>query len=180
MSSLEGMRPGAFLDARTFGRDHSEYPFVKTPIAMSTHQRQQWYEHEVYRRPACPARPGLWRSGVAVTELGRPGAGRYTNGMTDDTGPKTAYEVAMERLRKKDAEAGIERQVVTADQKAAIAEIRNLYEGKLAQLEVVHEGQMRSLFDPAAREAVEGQYRRDRERLNSERDVKVAKARSEP
>ena len=99
--------------------------------------------------------------------------------MTDDTGPKTAYEVAMERLRKKDAEAGIERQVVTAEQKVAIAEIRNLYEGKLAQLEVVYEGQMRSLFDPAEREAVEGQYRRDRERLNSERDVKVAKARSE-
>jgi hypothetical protein len=99
--------------------------------------------------------------------------------MTDDTGPKTAYEVAMERLRKKDAEAGIERQVVTAEQKAAIAEIRNLYEGKLAQLEVVYEGQMRSLFDSAERETVEGQYRRDRERLTSERDVKVAKARSE-
>jgi hypothetical protein len=99
-------------------------------------------------------------------------------GMTDDTGPKTAYEVAMERLRQKDAEAGVERQVVTAEQKAAIAEIRNLYEGKLAQLEVVYEGQMRSLFDPAERAAVEGQYRRDRERLTSEREVKVAKARS--
>jgi hypothetical protein len=105
---------------------------------------------------------------------------RYTNGMTDDTGPKTAYEVAMERLRKKDADAGLERQVVTAEQKAAIAEIRSLYEGKLAQLEVLHEGQMRSLFDPAEREAVERQYRRDRDRLNSERDAKVTKARSEP
>jgi hypothetical protein len=99
--------------------------------------------------------------------------------MTDDKGPKTAYEVAMERLRQKDAEAGIERQIVTAEQKAAIAEIRNLYEGKLAQLEVVYEGEMRALFDPAEREAVQGQYRRDRERLNSERDAKVAKARSE-
>ena len=98
--------------------------------------------------------------------------------MTDDTGPKTAYEVAMERLRKKDEEAGIERQVVTPEQKAAIAEIRNVYEGKLAQLEVAHEGQLRSLFDPAEREAVDAQYRRDRERLNSERDAKVAKARS--
>jgi hypothetical protein len=98
--------------------------------------------------------------------------------MADEAGPKTAYEVAMERLRKKDADEGIERQVVTAEQKAAIAEIRNVYEGKLAQLEVAHEGQMRSLFDPAEREAVDAQYRRDRERLNSERDAKVAKARS--
>ena len=100
--------------------------------------------------------------------------------MTEDTGPKTAYEVAMERLRKKDAEAGVERQVVTPEQKAAIAEIRSLYESKLAELEVAYEGQMRSLFDAATREAVEAQYRRDRERLTSERDVKVAKARSEP
>ena len=121
------------------------------------------------RRPHAPAAVGCARADT----------GRYTNRMTDDTGPKTAYEVAMERLRQKDAEAGIERQVVTAEQKAAIAEIRNLYEGKLAQLEVVHEGQMRSLFDAAEREAVEGQYRRDRERLIAERDVKVAKARSE-
>jgi hypothetical protein len=100
--------------------------------------------------------------------------------MTDDTGPKTAYEVAMERLRMKDADAGIERQVVTAAQKAAIAEIRNLYEGKLAQLEVLYEGHLRSTFDPAERATLEAQYRRDRERLNSERDVKVAKARSDP
>ena len=105
-------------------------------------------------------------------------ANRYTTGMADEAGPKTAYEVAMERLRKKDEEAGIERQVVTPEQKAAIAEIRNVYEGKLAQLEVAHEGQLRSLFDPAEREAVDAQYRRDRERLNSERDAKVAKARS--
>jgi hypothetical protein len=85
----------------------------------------------------------------------------------------------MDRLRKKDADAGIERQVVTVEQKAAIAEIRNLYEGKLAQLNVEHEGQMRSLFDAAEREAVEAQYRRNRERLTSERDATVARARSD-
>ena len=98
--------------------------------------------------------------------------------MTDDTGPKTAYEVAMERLRQKDAAAGVEPQVVTPEQKAMIAGIRNLYEAKLAQLEVVYEGQMRALFDRAERGAVEEQYRRDRERLNSERDAKVAAARA--
>ena len=100
--------------------------------------------------------------------------------MTNDTGPKTAYEVAMERLRQKDAESGIERQIVTAEQKAAIAEIRNLYEAKLAQLEVAYEAQNRSLFDPAERDAADGHYRRERERLTSERDLKVAKARREP
>jgi hypothetical protein len=86
----------------------------------------------------------------------------------------------MERLRKKDADEGIERQVVTAEQKAAIAEIRNMYEGKLAQLQVLFEGEMRSLFDPAERAVVEERHRRDRERLTMELDAKVAKARSQP
>jgi hypothetical protein len=49
--------------------------------------------------------------------------------MGDDTGLKSSFELAMERLRKKDEDAGIERQPVTDAQKAAIAEIRNFYEG---------------------------------------------------
>ncbi len=84
----------------------------------------------------------------------------------------------MERLRKKDEEAGVERQQVTAEQKAAIAEIRNFYESKLAELEVSVQSKLRALFDPAAREVLEGEYRRDRERLTGERDAKVAAARS--
>ena len=98
--------------------------------------------------------------------------------MSDDTGPKTAYELAMERLRKKDGDAGIERQVVTDAQKAAIAEIRNVYEAKLAQVEVLHQDRLRSTFDPQERAVLDAQYRHDRERLTSERDAKVAKARS--
>ncbi len=46
--------------------------------------------------------------------------------------PKSAYELAMERLRRKDAEEGVERAPVTDAQKAAIAEIRNFYEARLA------------------------------------------------
>ena len=43
--------------------------------------------------------------------------------MTDYAAPKSAYELAMERLRKTDADAGLERQLVTA-RKAAVSEIR--------------------------------------------------------
>ncbi len=98
--------------------------------------------------------------------------------MTDDSAPKTAYELAMERLRKKDADAGITRQTVTEAQKAAIAEIRSFYESKLAELEVMHQGQLRRLFDPDARAVLEEQYRRDYERLTAEREAKIEKARS--
>jgi hypothetical protein len=97
--------------------------------------------------------------------------------MADDNAPKSAYELAMERLRKKDAEAGIERQPVTDEQRAAIAEIRNYYEAKLAELDVMHQSKMRASVDPEARATFEQEYRRERERLTSERDSKVEKAR---
>lgn len=84
----------------------------------------------------------------------------------------------MARLRQKDEEAGVERQVVTDAQKAAIAEIRNVYEAKLAELEVMRQGKRMATLDMAAHEVLEEQYRRDRERLTSERDAKVEKARS--
>ncbi|HVH27396.1 MAG TPA: hypothetical protein VM818_11565 [Vicinamibacterales bacterium] len=97
--------------------------------------------------------------------------------MPDDAAPKSAYELAMERLRKKDADAGIEQKPLSDAQKTAIAEIRNFYEAKLAEVELLHQGRMRSIFDPAEREAREQEYRRDRERLTTERDAKLEKAR---
>jgi hypothetical protein len=90
---------------------------------------------------------------------------------------KSAYELAMERLQKKDADAGIEHKPLTDAQKAAIAEIRSLYESKLAEVQVLHDGRLREMFDPAERDARMEEYRRDRERLTSERDAKIEKAR---
>ena len=98
-------------------------------------------------------------------------------GMADDTAPKSAYELAMERLKKKDADEGVERQPVTDAQKAAIAEIRNFYEAKLAELELLHQGRMLASVDMDVRAAAEQEYRRDRERLTTERDAKIEKAR---
>jgi hypothetical protein len=92
--------------------------------------------------------------------------------------PKTAFEIAMERLKSRDAEAGIEHKTLTDEQKAAIAEIRNFYQAKLAELEVLHHGKLRTMIDPAERAAREAEYRHDRERLTSERDAKIEKART--
>jgi hypothetical protein len=83
----------------------------------------------------------------------------------------------MERLRKQDAEAGIETRPLSDEQKAAIAEIRNFYEAKLAEAQVMHQSKMRLSVDLAERDALEQMYRRDRERLASERDAKIEKAR---
>lgn len=97
--------------------------------------------------------------------------------MADDKSLKSSYELAMERFKKTDAEAGIERKPVTDAQKAAIAEVRNFYEAKLAELEVLHQGRMLTTVDPTEREAREQEYRRDRDRFSSERDSKIEKAR---
>ena len=98
--------------------------------------------------------------------------------MADDKGLKSSFELAVERLKQRDEEAGIERQPVTDAQKQAIAEIRSFYGSKIAELEVLHQGRLRTLADPTERAAREEEYRRDRERLNSERDTKIDKARN--
>lgn len=92
--------------------------------------------------------------------------------------PKSAFELAMERLRSRDAEAGVEHKPVTDEQKARIAEIRNFYQAKLAEIEVLHQGKLKTVGDPEERAARESEYRRDRERLTSERDSKIEKARA--
>jgi len=97
--------------------------------------------------------------------------------MSDSGAPKSAYELAMERLKKRDAEAGIEAKPITDAQKAAIAEIRNFYQARIAEVELLHQGNMTKAIDPADQATLEQNYRRDRERLTSERDHKIEKAR---
>lgn len=99
--------------------------------------------------------------------------------MTDDKPMKSSLEIAMERLRKRDDEAGVEHTPLTAEQKAAIAEVRRVYQAKLAEIEILHQGQLQATPDAAERETLEAGYRRERERLTSERDAKVASARSQ-
>jgi len=97
--------------------------------------------------------------------------------MNDDKPLKSSLELAMERLAKKDADAGIETRPVTDAQKAAIAEARNFYEAKIAELEVLHQSKVNATFDPAERETLDQQYRRERDHLVTERDNKVARLR---
>jgi hypothetical protein len=97
--------------------------------------------------------------------------------MADEKPLKSSFELAMERLRKQDADAGVEMRPVTDRQKAAIAEIRNFYEAKLAEQQVLHQSTLRKTADPAARDALEAEYRRERERLSTERDAKIEKIR---
>ena len=97
--------------------------------------------------------------------------------MSQDPAPKSAVELAMERLRKKDEAAGVTETRLTDAQKTAIAELRSLYGAKLAQADLQYQDRLRATFDPAVHEALELEYRRERERLTGELDTKVEQAR---
>jgi hypothetical protein len=99
--------------------------------------------------------------------------------MADDKALKSSYELAMERFKKSDTEAGVEYKPLTEAQKAAIAEIRSFYKAKLAELEILHKGEMRRTPEHSERATLEEHYRHERERLASERDAKVEQARGE-
>jgi hypothetical protein len=98
--------------------------------------------------------------------------------VSDPEAPKSAYELAMERLRQKDKEDGVEQRTVTDAQRAAIAEVRKVYEAKLAEREILHQSERRKAATPEALAQIEEEYRRDRERIGDERDRKIEKARS--
>jgi hypothetical protein len=92
--------------------------------------------------------------------------------------PKSAFELAMEKLKKKDAEAGVEEQVLTDAQRTAIAEARSLYDARVAERRILHQSAMLGIMDPAEREEQDLGLRRDLDRLAGERDAKIKKIRA--
>jgi hypothetical protein len=99
--------------------------------------------------------------------------------MAEEGAPKSAFELAMERLRKKDAEEGVTTRALTDEEKAAIADVRSLYDSRIAEQEILQDSAMKHLAaaEPAEREEVSRRFRRERERLASERDAKVERIR---
>jgi hypothetical protein len=94
-----------------------------------------------------------------------------------DDAPKSSYELAMERLKKKDADEGVTERALTEDQKNEIAEVRKTYGARLAQEEILFKSKAQGYIDPEARRTLEENYRRDVERLTHERDRKIEKIR---
>ena len=97
--------------------------------------------------------------------------------MPEDEAPKSAYEIILERLKKKDREDGVEEHPLTAEQKDRIAEVRRVYEARLAEREILYQSSRRKAPDLETLDKLEEEYRRDRERIASERDRKLDEAR---
>lgn len=99
--------------------------------------------------------------------------------MPDDTPLKSAYELAMERLRAKDRSDGIAEETALTDaQKREIARLRLEAKAKLAELEILHRKNLAEAGgDPTEIAKVEENYRRDRARIEDRMETKIREAR---
>jgi hypothetical protein len=90
---------------------------------------------------------------------------------------KSSYELAMERLRQKDAEAGRVETPLTDEQRTAIADARSLYASKIAEAEILHRSQVAATFDPAQLEQLAENHRRDIARIKDDEERAVSQLR---
>ncbi len=89
---------------------------------------------------------------------------------------KSAYELALERLEKQ----GIERpreDSLTDEVREQMAEVRRRAEAKTAELEILHRDSLAKQQDPTQREEEESNFRRERQRIEDDRDRKLEKLR---
>ena len=89
---------------------------------------------------------------------------------------KSAYEIAMEKLRRQDAERGESPEQLTDSQRDEIAEVRRVYGARLAEREILQQAELRKARATGEAEAValvEESYRRDRARIEEDREAKI-------
>jgi hypothetical protein len=99
--------------------------------------------------------------------------------MSDDRPLRSAYELAMERLRRQDHDEGVEEpEPLSPAQKERIAELRREASAKLAELEILHGKDLAAAGgDPEKIREREEKYRIDRGRVESRLADAVAKVR---
>ena len=83
----------------------------------------------------------------------------------------------MERLKKQDAESGVEEKPLTDAQRAEIAEARSVYEARVAERRIMYQSSIVATVDPAVRMQLDDEFRRDLERFESDRESKVRRIR---
>jgi hypothetical protein len=96
--------------------------------------------------------------------------------VTNDA-PKTAYELAMERLRQKDKEGGTVERPLSTEQKAAIAEARRVHDAKIAEREILHRDALRKATSHEEVAKLDAELAQDRDRIARDRDRRIAEIR---
>lgn len=87
---------------------------------------------------------------------------------------KSAYELALERMEKD----GVARpETLPQEIREKMAEIRRVSGAKLAELEILHKDKMANLTDYTKRAEQDDYFRRERQRIEEDRDRKIEKLR---
>ncbi len=99
--------------------------------------------------------------------------------MADDRPLKSAYELAMERLRRKDEAEGVaSSKPLDSEQKERIAELRREAQAKLAEMEILHRKDLAAAGDdPEKVRDLEEKYRIDRARVEGRVEDEIEKVR---
>ncbi len=121
--------------------------------------------------------PGRWWAPplvvvTLVVFLVTPGTGEQQS-----AGMKSAYELAMERLRKSDPTSGPE---LSAEQKARLAEIDRVFQGKIAEREIFLKQRLteaQAAGQAEEMEQIQRQIASERARLEEEREDEKNKVR---
>lgn len=101
-------------------------------------------------------------------------------GMAEDKPLKSAYELAMERLRAQDREHGVEEVVLSEEQKREIARLRQAAKAKLAELEILHRDAVAAAAgDPEKLRELEQEHAADRGRVESRLETAVARVKQD-
>ncbi len=95
--------------------------------------------------------------------------------MSDKGTPKSAYELAMEKLKTR---GGYEERKLSDKQKAAIADIRGRYRARIAEAEIEHQSKLSSVTTYEELDKLKSELAREKERLNAEMEEKVEEVRS--
>lgn len=83
----------------------------------------------------------------------------------------------MERLRQKDRESAVEERPLTDAQKASLAEVRKVYQAKVAEREILHGDALAKARSRDEIEKLNEEMRRDLERMAGERDRRIEEIR---
>lgn len=94
-----------------------------------------------------------------------------------DDQPRSALDIVMDRLRRKDAEAGTIDTPLTDQQRTAIAEVRRVHEAQVAERRIMHQSSVAGIFEPDQLAERDAEMRRDLDRFERERDEKVKRIR---
>ena len=155
-------------------------------ILRATDGQLTWSQTAEILGRSPPVESSEWRSdtsrlipvGTNMEPSGRTRQPATLRPMSDDA-PKSAFELAMQRLQQKDKEANVGDRPLTDAQKAAIAEVRQVFTAKSAEREILHRAALRKAGTHEEVELLNENLRRDVERLVSDRDRKIGEIRGE-